>query len=251
MPYKDVTHRSLDSRRRYLQQTLNLGGYQLSSKRRRPLTEDERETKQVDDRCLLDDEFKQNLVLVSSLLEDDARKDMEAEVERLTNLLSLAPEARSAALAESTPPSPEQLPTPSSVPATTDARPAKKQKVALSSPEQAPYQAPEQAPCIDAISLGSQTWQGLPKEDRAPYQEKAKAAKKQYDQDRKAFTHGGRTMKKCKTRKDNKNWELYFTLAADPNALAANLNGSLSFKCNKGVATRIQGKQSDSQNDLN
>ena len=149
------------------------------------------------------------------------------------------------------PPSPEQLPTPTSVPATTDARPAKKQKVALSSPEQAPYQAPEQAPYIDAISLGSQTWQGLPKEDRAPYQEKAKAAKKQYDQDRKAFTHGGRTMKKCKTRKDNKNWELYFTLAADPNALAANLNGSLSFKCNKGVATRIQGKQSDSQNDLN
>ena len=138
MPYKDVTHRSLDSRRRYLQQTLNFGGYQLSSKRRRPLTEDERETKQVDDRRLLDDEFKQNLVLVSSLLEDDARKDMEAEVERLTNLLSLAPEARSAALAESTPPSPEQLPTPSSVPATTDARPAKKQKVALSSPEQAP-----------------------------------------------------------------------------------------------------------------
>ena len=35
-------------------------------------------------------------------------------------------------------PSPEQLPTPTSVPATTDARPAKKQKVALSSPEQAP-----------------------------------------------------------------------------------------------------------------
>ncbi len=34
-------------------------------------------------------------------------------------------------------PSPEQLP-PTSVPATTDARPAKKQKVALSSPEQAP-----------------------------------------------------------------------------------------------------------------
>ena len=90
---------------------------------------------------------------------------------------------------------------------------------------------------MDAISLGSKTWRGLPKEDRAPYQEKAKAAKKQYDQDRKAFTHGGRTMKKCKTRKDNKNWELYFTLAADPNALAANLNGSLSFKCNKGVAT--------------
>ena len=102
MPYKDATRRSLDSRRRYLQQTLNFGGYQLSSKRRRPLTEDERETKQVDDRRLLDDEFKQNLVLVSSLLEDDARKDMEAEVERLTNLLSLAPEARSAALAEST-----------------------------------------------------------------------------------------------------------------------------------------------------
>ena len=76
MPYKDITHRSLDSRRRYLQQTLNLGGYQLSSKRRRPLTEDERETKQVDDRRLLDDEFNQNLVLVSSLLEDDARKDM-------------------------------------------------------------------------------------------------------------------------------------------------------------------------------
>ena len=100
--HKDATRRSLDSRRRYLQQTLNFGGYQLSSKRRRPLTEDERETKQVDDRRLLDDEFKQNLVLVSSLLEDDARKDMEAEVERLTNLLSLAPEARSAALAEST-----------------------------------------------------------------------------------------------------------------------------------------------------
>ena len=149
------------------------------------------------------------------------------------------------------PPSPEQLPTPTSVPATTDARPAKKQKVALSSPEQAPYQAPEQAPYMDAISLGSQTWRGLPKEDRAPYQEKAKAAKKQYDQDRKAFTDGGGTMKKCKTRKDNKHWELYFTPAADPNALAANLNGSLSFKCNKGVATRIQGKQSDSQNDLN
>ena len=149
------------------------------------------------------------------------------------------------------PPSPEQLPTPTSVPATTDARPAKKQKVALSSPEQAPYQAPEQAPYMDAISLGSKTWRGLPKEDRAPYQEKAKAAKKQYDQDRKAFTDGGGTMKKCKTRKDNKNWELYFTPAADPNALAANLNGSLSFKCNKGVATRIQGKQSDSQNDLN
>ncbi len=36
------------------------------------------------------------------------------------------------------PPSPEQLPTPTSVRATTDARPAKKQKVALSSPEQVP-----------------------------------------------------------------------------------------------------------------
>ena len=155
MPYKDATRRSLDSRRRYLQQTLNFGGYQLSSKRRRPLTEDERETKQVDDRRLLDDEFKQNLVLVSSLLEDDARKDMEAEVERLTNLLSLAPEARSAALAESTPPSPEQLPTPTPVPVSTDAQPTladrnpvgisvplealqkKKQKVAHSSLEQA------------------------------------------------------------------------------------------------------------------
>ena len=53
---------------------------------------------------------------------------------------------------------------------------------------------------MDAISLGSKTWRGLPKEDRAPYQEKAKAAKKQYDQDRKAFTDGGGTIKKCKTR---------------------------------------------------
>ena len=31
-----------------------------------------------------DDEFKQNLVLVSSLLEEDFRTDMEAKVERLT-----------------------------------------------------------------------------------------------------------------------------------------------------------------------
>ena len=58
----------------------------------------------MDDRRLLDDEFKQNLVLVSSLLEHDARKEMEAEVERLPNLPSLAPEARFAAFTESTPP---------------------------------------------------------------------------------------------------------------------------------------------------
>ena len=40
-----------------------------------------------------------------------------------------------------------------------------------------------------AVSLCSKDWQVLSKEDRAPYEEKAKAAKKHYDEDVKAFTY--------------------------------------------------------------
>ena len=49
-----------------------------------------------------------------------------------------------------------------------------------------------------AVSLCSKDWQVLSKDDRAPYEEKAKAAKKQYDEDVKAFTDGGGAMKQCK-----------------------------------------------------
>ena len=49
-----------------------------------------------------------------------------------------------------------------------------------------------------AVSLCSKDWQVLSKDDRAPYEEKAKAAKKQYDEDVKAFSDGGGAMKQCK-----------------------------------------------------
>ena len=52
-----------------------------------------------------------------------------------------------------------------------------------------------------AVSLCSKDWQVLSKDDRAPYEEKAKAAKKQYDEDVKAFTDGGGAMKQCKASK--------------------------------------------------
>jgi len=52
-----------------------------------------------------------------------------------------------------------------------------------------------------AVSLCSKDWQVLSKDDRAPYEEKAKAAKKQYDEDAKAFTDGGGAMKQCKASK--------------------------------------------------
>ena len=58
-----------------------------------------------------------------------------------------------------------------------------------------------------AVSLCSKDWQVLSKDDRAPYEEKAKAAKKHYDEDVKAFTDGGGAMKQCKASKgrDRKN----------------------------------------------
>ena len=52
-----------------------------------------------------------------------------------------------------------------------------------------------------AVSLCSKDWQVLPKDDRAPYEKKAKEAKKQYDEDVKAFIDGGGAMKQCKASK--------------------------------------------------
>ena len=44
-------------------------------------------------------------------------------------------------------------------------------------------------------------------------------------------------MMQGKNRRDNEKHEIHVTEAADPNALADKLNGSLSFKRNQGVAT--------------
>ena len=61
-----------------------------------------------------------------------------------------------------------------------------------------------------AISLAAKTWNGLSKDDQAPYKEKAEAAKKQHEKDMKAFIDGGGVTKQCRAspatkRRDNKN----------------------------------------------